>query len=271
MRAASLPSLRGLISSAQSLRIAVAKAVDQAAITARHGPGYSDGATALAAFLVAAIAANRTFTRAASIASLPTTATVSATIPRVPAPTITATYADAGTEIVLRSATATVTIAAGLPANGNTVTINGKTYTYQTVLTNVDGNVLIGADVTACALNLANAIRLGTGSGSTYAAATTVHPNVGATAAAGVVTLFNHSVSPLGANAFAISRVGANITLSGTTLSGGLFDGRVTFVSADPTKVTVGTYGVPRWIATGSSVVTYTYHGRTATLTVTAS
>jgi hypothetical protein len=65
------------------------------------------------------------------------------------------------------------------PINGETVTIDGKVYTWQTVLTNVDGNLQIDADVQICANSLFGAITLGPGSGTLYAAATTLHPTVG--------------------------------------------------------------------------------------------
>ncbi len=66
--------------------------------------------------------------------------------------------------------------ASGQPTNGATVTIGSKVYTFQTVLTNVDGNVFIGASLTITLANLLNALNLGAGSGTTYAAATTKAP-----------------------------------------------------------------------------------------------
>ena len=66
------------------------------------------------------------------------------------------------------------------PLNTETVTLGLKTYTFQTVLTNVDGNVLIGATAIDSLLNLIAAINLGAGAGVTYAALTTA--NVQATA-----------------------------------------------------------------------------------------
>jgi len=64
----------------------------------------------------------------------------------------------------------------GQPLDTETVTLGTKTYTYQTTLTNVDGNVLIGASASASIDNLIAAINLAAGSGSTYAAATTAQP-----------------------------------------------------------------------------------------------
>jgi hypothetical protein len=70
------------------------------------------------------------------------------------------------------------------PTNGTTVTINGKVYTFQTVLTNSDGNVFIAGTLAATLINLRNAINLnGLGiPGTDYALATTVNPVVTATA-----------------------------------------------------------------------------------------
>ena len=65
----------------------------------------------------------------------------------------------------------------GQPLDGETVTIGAKIYTYQTALTNVDGNVLIGVDEGDSLDNLASAMNLTAGSGTKYAAATTAHPD----------------------------------------------------------------------------------------------
>lgn len=81
-------------------------------------------------------------------------------------------------------ATGTLTLA-GNAANTETVVINGKTYTFQTVLTNADGNVLIGATASDSIDNLIAAINLGTGAGTLYAAATTANTAVSAAAGAG--------------------------------------------------------------------------------------
>lgn len=64
------------------------------------------------------------------------------------------------------------------PSNGDTVTIGSTVYTFQTTLTNVDGNVKIGASAAASLQNLRAAINLMDGAGTTYAAAMTIHPTV---------------------------------------------------------------------------------------------
>lgn len=65
--------------------------------------------------------------------------------------------------------------------NNETVVINGKTYTFKTVLSNTDGFIFIGASRIATLTNLAHAINLSGGTpGTDYAAATTIHPTVSA-------------------------------------------------------------------------------------------
>lgn len=80
-------------------------------------------------------------------------------------------------DVSIAHATGTLTLS-GQPLNTETVVIGGKTYTFQTTLTDVDGNVLIGATVAASIANLAAAIELGSGAGTTYAASMTRNPAV---------------------------------------------------------------------------------------------
>jgi hypothetical protein len=73
----------------------------------------------------------------------------------------------------------------GNAADTETVVIDGKTYTFQAVLTDTDGNVLVGGSASASIDNLVAAITLGAGAGTTYAASTTLHTTVTASAGAG--------------------------------------------------------------------------------------
>jgi hypothetical protein len=83
------------------------------------------------------------------------------------------------------TAKGTLTLAENV-GNGETVTLDAKVYTFQTTLTNSDGNVHIGATASASLDNLVAAIRLRGGvSGTDYAAAMTVHPTVYAYPGAG--------------------------------------------------------------------------------------
>jgi hypothetical protein len=84
----------------------------------------------------------------------------------------------------ITQATGTLTLVANV-TDGDTVTIGGKVYTFEAALTNVDGHVDIGATASDTLDNLIAAINLGAGSGTAYAAATTLHPSVRAAAGAG--------------------------------------------------------------------------------------
>ncbi len=70
-----------------------------------------------------------------------------------------------------------------IPLNGETITVGNKTYTWQTVLTNVDGNVAIGGSLAAAQQNLIDAINLASttgGPGNQYAATMTEHSQISA-------------------------------------------------------------------------------------------
>ncbi len=61
-------------------------------------------------------------------------------------------------------------------ADGDTITIDTKVYTLESVLTDVDGNVQIGVDLEATLLNLLNATDLTGTTGTDYALSMTRHP-----------------------------------------------------------------------------------------------
>lgn len=121
------------------------------------------------------------------------------------------------------AASGVLTTDATAPANASTVTIGTKVYTWQTVLTNVDGNVLIGATVATAYANLAAAINLGAGSGTTYAAATTANP-AGTSAVATATTVTVTATTPGSAgNAIASTQAGtSHSTWGGATFAGGV-------------------------------------------------
>lgn len=107
-------------------------------------------------------------------------------------------------------------------ANTETVTINGKVYTFQTVLTNVDGNVFIGASEAASLTNLANAINGSGGTpGTDYAALTTAHPTVTAATGTHTVTVTAKTAGSAG-NALTTTETSATAAWGGATLTGGL-------------------------------------------------
>lgn len=134
-------------------------------------------------------------------------------------------------------ASSVLTVTSGMNvSNGDTVTIGGKVYTFQTTLTDVDGNVDIGADDDGTAANLAAAINLGAGAGTAYAASMTKHPSVTAVAVTNAVTVTAISGIKGVGNAITISEASTNLVWAPlTTLGGGLNknDIRVTFDAAD--------------------------------------
>lgn len=117
------------------------------------------------------------------------------------------------------SGTLTLTGNAG---NTETVTIDTKVYTFQTVLTNVNGHVLIGASASDSIDNLIAAITLGAGSGTTYAAATTAHPSATAAAGAGDTMTCTALVGGTGGNSIATTETLANGSWGDVTLLGGV-------------------------------------------------
>lgn len=122
-----------------------------------------------------------------------------------------------------RAAKATGTLTStGNFTDSQTVTIGSKVYTFQTTLTNVDGNVLIGADRTASHANLKAAINLEAGAGTTYALATTIHPTVEATSATATTTVVRAKSEGTAGNSIATTETQTNAAWGGANLSGGL-------------------------------------------------
>ncbi len=118
------------------------------------------------------------------------------------------------------AATGVLTISAITAADTQTVTIGATTYTFNTSLTNTANNVLIGADVTAMALNLTRAINAGAGSGTLYGAGTVANASVTATSSAGVVTLT--AITPgATANSVVTTETLTNSAFGAVTLTGG--------------------------------------------------
>ena len=64
------------------------------------------------------------------------------------------------------------------PKDGDQMVVDAKTYTFQDVLTDFDGNIQIGADVKLTYLNIVSAFDLSGVAGTDYAASMTAHPTV---------------------------------------------------------------------------------------------
>lgn len=116
------------------------------------------------------------------------------------------------------------TVANTTSMDTQTVTINGKVYTFQTSLTNIDGHVLIGVSATTAAANLFAAITGGAGSGTTYAAATTPPTGVTATNPSGGVVHVSALVAGVAGNSIAVSETCSNSSWAGgaIALAGGI-------------------------------------------------
>jgi len=108
------------------------------------------------------------------------------------------------------------------PANGTTVQIGSKTYTFQTTLTNVDGNVLIGASAAAALDNLKSAINLTAGAGTTYAAAMTAHPEVVATTNTDTAQTVEAILGGVKYNTVPLAESSATLSWASATLTGGV-------------------------------------------------
>ena len=127
------------------------------------------------------------------------------------------------------AATATVSLT-GLPADGDTVDVDGTTYTFKTALSTgptVADQVLIGSSAATAATNLAEAID-GTGTlGTNVSTGTTANANVSAVATGSTITLTAITAGTAG-NAYTLTATGANTSVSGATFAGGAAAGTST-------------------------------------------
>lgn len=127
----------------------------------------------------------------------------------------------------------------GQPGNDQTVTIDTKTYNFETSLTNVDGNVFIGTDAATTIDNLIAAINLDAGAGSKYAADMTEHTTVSATNPSPTTALLTAKTPGTAANSFATTEDATNYSFtSETAFTGGAESNAIDLtaipVSSDP-------------------------------------
>jgi len=134
-------------------------------------------------------------------------------------------------------ATGTLTGSANF-SDTETVTIGTKVYTFQTTLTNVDGNVQIGGDLQTSLANLKAAINLEAGAGTLYAAATTLHPTVEATASDATTLSARAKLGGTQGNLIATTETAANASWGAATLTGGAGDVAVLTLGQLPTNTT---------------------------------
>lgn len=102
------------------------------------------------------------------------------------------------------------------PADGDTITVGTKTYTLQTTLTNVDGNIKIGGTVSDTQSNIVAAINLAGQPGTQYALATRVNE---------VITIADFSANEAIITSVIAGTTGNSIATTETFTSGSnLFD-----------------------------------------------
>ena len=110
------------------------------------------------------------------------------------------------------------------PTDGDTIVIGSRTYTWEGTLTEVDGNIWIGANVAAAKLNLGYAIAASGGTpGTDYATAMTANTEVTIAAFVSDDAVFSSILAGVAANSFASTETftaGTNI-FSAATLTGG--------------------------------------------------
>jgi len=107
-------------------------------------------------------------------------------------------------------------------ANAETVTVAGRVYTFQTTLTNVNGNVKIAASLTLSLLNLLRTInRSGGVVGTDYAAATVKHAALEATASTATTLSIRAIFGGTAGNALGTTEAAANASFGAATLTGG--------------------------------------------------
>lgn len=109
----------------------------------------------------------------------------------------------------------------GTATDTNTLTIGGKVYTVQTSLTNVDGNILIGADAAATCQNIYDAVNLTGTAGTQYATAMTANTRVKATAVTATTVVFKALTPGEVGNLIATTDTVTNFAFTSTVMVNG--------------------------------------------------
>lgn len=107
---------------------------------------------------------------------------------------------------------------------GDTVTVNGKVYTFVTPIGNTEGNVLIGADANASLANLFMAINRQdpiTNDGVKYKIAA-AHPEVTGTTLTPTVLTLESLLEGAGGNAYTLAKAAVTLTVPALEFDGGV-------------------------------------------------
>jgi len=144
------------------------------------------------------------------------------------------------------------------PTDGDTFTVDTKTYTFESALTNVDGNIAIGVDLAGSQANLVAAFDLSGVAGTDYATAMTAHTSVDIAAFATNAAVLTAKTSGPDGNSIATTETfnaGTNVfdaATLGTTTKGATGLTELLEAISTITDVTVtgsGTSGDP-WLVT---------------------
>lgn len=121
-------------------------------------------------------------------------------------------------------ATGTLTSDATAPSDGDTVTIGNKTYTFKTALSagpTVANEVLIGVSAAVSLDNLKSAINGTAGEGSTYSTGTVAHTQVRATTNTDTTQVIEALAIGTAGNSIATTENGTHTSFGAATLTGG--------------------------------------------------
>jgi hypothetical protein len=106
------------------------------------------------------------------------------------------------------------------PTDADTMTVGAKVYTFETTLTDVDGNIKIGATLADTKANVVAAFDLSGTAGTDYALSMTAHPSVDVAAFSGDDMILTAHVAGTGGNSIATTETFIAVTniFDGTTL-----------------------------------------------------
>ena len=110
-----------------------------------------------------------------------------------------------------------ITSDATAPSDTDTVTIDTKVYTFKTVLTPVEGEILIGASAAAALDNLKSAINH-TGTPDTDYKCAAVHPTVTATTNTNTTQLVAAKIKGVAGNSIALAEASTHLTVDAAVL-----------------------------------------------------
>lgn len=136
-------------------------------------------------------------------------------------------------------ATGTLTSNGTAPADGATVTIGNRVYTFKTALTaaTTANEVLIGVSAATALDNLKAAVNKAAGGGTTYGSDTVAHADVTATTNTDTTQVFEARVAGALANGIDTTETSATLSWGAATLTGG---SDATSASAGDTRVDSG-------------------------------